>query len=196
MKYINLTSHYEYVLCAAKQPLGAVDSAERDDGCRREWGVMWKWWTVTEGQRDREITVRTSENKKHETWKKTGSSALRLWTWLEACTLTEGQERNDYWLELREYSVWNCSAVNVWVWARVPASVFLQVCFTALLTSRLHCVGWNNDWWISETKQLWPNEALPGICLHPEKSVAIASIHRWRGSKWKIHRCWNVLEFR
>jgi hypothetical protein len=41
-EYMNFMSHYEYMLCTSKQPLGVVDAAELDDKYRRQWRMTWK----------------------------------------------------------------------------------------------------------------------------------------------------------
>jgi hypothetical protein len=72
--YINFTSHYEHMLCAAKQPLGVADVAEGLT-CRGQCEATWKGWMK------RQITVQTSGNKKCEIWKKMGGTVIRLWVW-------------------------------------------------------------------------------------------------------------------
>jgi hypothetical protein len=53
-----ITSHYEHMLCATKEPLGVADAAERLT-CRSQCRATW------EGQMKRQITVQSSGNKKY-----------------------------------------------------------------------------------------------------------------------------------
>jgi hypothetical protein len=60
LMYINFMSHYERMLCTAKESFGVADAAEGLT-CRRQCRATWEGWMK------REIILTTLGNKKCET---------------------------------------------------------------------------------------------------------------------------------
>jgi hypothetical protein len=83
--YINFTSRYEHMLCAAKQPLGVAYAAEGLK-CRRQCRAMWKGWMKRQQYRSWKIR----NVKLGRRWAEQQSDSERD---LEACILIEGGKK-------------------------------------------------------------------------------------------------------
>jgi hypothetical protein len=110
LMYINFTSCYEHMLCAAKQPLYVADAAEGLT-CNRQCRATWEGWMKRNNSTD-------FGEQKMQTWKKMGGTAIRLWTWPRSLyhnkrrrrerLLTWDSFRSIQSLKLVSYITWNC----------------------------------------------------------------------------------------